>query len=177
MPKVQHIKRAGKDYPQFGIKKGDEHYVWSMKMQRGGVVRRSKTYPRPSQLTLSDYKVQAHQLNEQIEDFQSDDASSIEAFRDELVSDAESLRDEQQEKYDNMPEGLQAGPTGEQINERIEAMDAFIDALNELEFDEFEQEDDEEDDEGNCLNVDGETEAEYGSKLLEALKEVTLDVG
>jgi hypothetical protein len=38
MPKVTKIKKAGKDYPQFGIKKGDAHFVWAIKMQRGGIL-------------------------------------------------------------------------------------------------------------------------------------------
>ena len=176
MPKVQKINKAGKDYPEFGIKKGETHYVWSIKLQRGGIVRRSKTYPRQSQLTMSDYKVQAHQLNERIEDFDTDVAADVEAFRDEIVEDATALRDEQQEKLDAMPEGLQQGPTGEQIQERIDALEAFIDELENLEFPEFEQEDDHEDEEGNVLNEDGQTEAEFGEMLRDQLKEITLDV-
>lgn len=177
MPKVKKINRAGKDYPQFGIKKGDAHYVWSIKMQRGGLVRRSKTYPRPSQLTLSDYKVQAHQLNERIEDFDSDIISDAESFRDELLSEAESLRDEQQDKLDNMPEGLQQGSTGEQIQERIDALESFIGELEDLEFPDFEIDEEAESTETpEPLNDEGQTEEEFSAEVIGKLKEISLDV-
>lgn len=178
MPKVTKIERAGKDYPEFGIKKGDTHYVWAIKMQRGGIVRRSKTFPRQSQLTLSEYKVSAHELNERIEDFDSDVVSDMEQFRDELVSDAESLRDEQQDKLDNMPEGFQQGSTGEKIQERIDALESFISELEDLEFDEFEAEEREEgsDDDEPLRNAEGNTEAEHAEELLQKLKEICLSV-
>jgi hypothetical protein len=51
MPKVTKV-RAAKDYPDKGIKKGEECYVWRIKLARGGMDCRSKTYPRPSQLNL-----------------------------------------------------------------------------------------------------------------------------
>ena len=177
MPKVNKIERAGKDYPQFGIKKGEPHYVWSIKMQRGGIVRRSKTYPRPSQLTLSEYKVQAHLLNERIEDFDSDVVADIEAFRDELVEEAGNLRDEQQEKLDAMPEGLQQSQTGEIIQERIDALEAFISELEDLEFEEFEPADEQEaEDDSDPVNDDGHNESEHGQEQCQKLKDVQLDV-
>jgi len=181
MPKVTKIEKAGKDYPQFGIKKGDTHYVWAIKMQRGGVVRRSKTYQRASQLTMSDYKVQAHQLNEQIEDFESDGTiASVESFLDDLKSDAEALRDEQQEKLDNMPEGLQQGTTGETIQERIDALEAFVSELDGVDVPDFESEEPEDGDEPvedePPRNSDGETEEDVAQTFLDEIKAITLDV-
>ena len=179
MPKVTKIERAGKDYPEFGIKKGETHYVWSIKQQVGGVVRRSKTYPRQSQLTLSDYKIQAHQLNEQVEDFESDGTiASVESFLEELISDAEALRDEQQEKLDNMPEGLQQGSTGETIQERIDALESFISELEAVSVPDFEPDEEAEksDDDDVEVNSEGETEEEVAQNFLEEVKAIVLDV-
>lgn len=49
MPRV-HSQRAARDYPEAGIKKGDLYYKWSF---RYGGTRKSKTYPKRSQLTQS----------------------------------------------------------------------------------------------------------------------------
>lgn len=49
MPRV-HRQKAAKDYPEHGIAKGDTYYRWAF---RYGGKRKSKTYPRPSQLTQS----------------------------------------------------------------------------------------------------------------------------
>lgn len=39
---------ANKDYPEFGVKKGDVHYIWQVRGQKS---HRSMTPPRPSQVT------------------------------------------------------------------------------------------------------------------------------
>lgn len=177
MPKVTKIERAGKDYPEFGIKKGDTHYVWAIKMQRGGVVRRSKAYPRQSQLTMSEYKIQAHQLNEQIEDFHHDGTiQSVSSFLEELISDTENLRDEQQEKLDNMPEGLQQGSTGEMIQARIDAIEAFLSELENIDEPDFEADGEEVEETEDSVDSDGKTEEELADEFEEAIKEITLEV-
>ena len=57
-----------------------------------------------------------------------------ESDRDDLVSELENLRDEQQDNYDNMPEGLQQGDTGMLLEERVSALDEWISELQGLEF-------------------------------------------
>ena len=39
--------KANKDFPRFGIKKGDIHWTWDI---YGQPTQRSMTHPRPSQL-------------------------------------------------------------------------------------------------------------------------------
>jgi hypothetical protein len=132
MTEVKHVK-ASKDYPEFGIDKGEMYYVWVPGFRARTM--RSKTKPRQSQL-YQGYKSSAYALNEQIEDFRNPgNLEDLESFRDELVSDAENLRDEEQEKLDNMPDGLREGDTGNAIQERIDAVEAFIDELWNLDFD------------------------------------------
>lgn len=131
MTEVKHVK-ARKDYPEFGIAKGDMYYVWVPGYRERTM--RSKTMPRQSQL-YSGYKGQTYALNEQLEDFQNPgDLSDLEAFRDELSANVVELRDEQQEKLDNMPDGLRESDTGTVVQERYDALEAFADELDSLDF-------------------------------------------
>jgi hypothetical protein len=50
---------------------------------------------------------------------------------DVIKSDLESLRDEEQEYYDNMPEGLQCGEKGETALEAISDLDGAVASLDE----------------------------------------------
>lgn len=148
MPRV-HSQIARKDYPEQGIVKGQKYYKWTTRPGgRGrGILHRSPTYPKPQQLTSSDFLRRVYDINDLLAELQSflprDD---IEAARDEAVNMAEELRDEQQEKLDNMPESLQYSPTGELLQERHDALEAFIDELQGVEIpDEVEEPDDEPD--------------------------------
>jgi PAS domain-containing protein len=117
MPKVTQV-RAAKDYPDKGIKKGEQCYVWRIKLARGGMDCRSKTFPRPSQLNLG--------FAGQIGDIELDMGKSQDV--DELRAFAEQLRElgqEQQEKLDNMPEGLQQGDTGQLLQERADSCESW----------------------------------------------------
>lgn len=121
MPRVHHLK-ARKDYPDIGVVKGEMYYKWSIKLQRGGLVRRSKTYPRPSQLNLG--------FSGQLGDIVQDIGAAQDV--DDLRSLAETLRElgsEQQEKYDNMPEGLQQGDTGQLLEERANNCETWADEI------------------------------------------------
>lgn len=63
MPRVSHHKSQGRSAEPMPcqrcsnpIVKGEEYYQWSIKQQRGGIVRRQHVThgsPRPSQLTVS----------------------------------------------------------------------------------------------------------------------------
>ena len=43
----------------------------------------------------------------------------------------EEVGDEEQESFDNLPEGLQEGERGEQMQENIDALEEFLDNLEE----------------------------------------------
>lgn len=43
----------------------------------------------------------------------------------------EEVRDEEQESFDNLPEGLQEGEKGERMQENIDALEEFLDNLEE----------------------------------------------
>jgi hypothetical protein len=116
MPRVTHVKSARKDNPV--CKKGESYYWWKF---RYGGKRYSLTRPKPSQLTNSPYYGQVRSLVEQIDATDVTDNDDFTALRDEITSELETLRDECQGNLDNMPESLQYSPTGELLQERIDA--------------------------------------------------------
>jgi hypothetical protein len=115
-------RTARKDYP--GIKKGEKYYYTCIKTgPRSSRELRSKTPFRRSQLTSSDFLSQAYDLSDSVADIATKEEIA------DLISSFESLRDEQQEKLDNMPEGLQQGATGELLQERIDQCESIIGEL------------------------------------------------
>lgn len=51
----------------------------------------------------------------------------------DIVSELENLRDTTQDSYDNMPESLQYGPTGEELENRVSMLDDVISNLENIE--------------------------------------------
>ena len=130
----QHVAR--KDYPNFGVAKGDTYYGWSLPM--GGTFRayKSKTMPKPRQLTTSEFQISRLDLEDRINALSTD--MSFDDIRSEVESIAEdikSLGEEQTEKFDNMPEGLQSGPSGELLEGRASACEEWAEGLEEVDTD------------------------------------------
>lgn len=160
MPRVHLIKSARKDYPGAGIKKGDTYYKWSIKTgPASGIVRRSKTYPKPSELTASSFMAEYLSLCEEISGMETshfDTAEDLSSAMDELIGRIESLRDETEGSLENMPEGFKEGDVGQMLQTRIEGLDSWVSDLQgvDLNFsfddeDEPEQEEDEDEDDFN----------------------------
>jgi hypothetical protein len=149
MPRVHHVKKARKDNPV--CKKGESYYWWKF---RYGGKRYSLTRPRPSQLTQSAYFGGLRALCEQIEDTEVNDNDDFTSLRDDVASELNVLGNEAQESLDNMPEQLQYAPTGELLQERI---DACENASSEVEsIDEFDEEEPEiADYDQDCPDCDG----------------------
>ena len=112
MPRVYH-RKARKDYPQQGIKKGDMYYTADIKTgPRSGRTLRSLTPLKPSQLTVSEFKSGWLGAEESLEgNFSAEDLRSAAERIGEI---GEQARD----SYDNMPESLQYSQTGEMLEER-----------------------------------------------------------
>lgn len=123
MPRVKQVK-AAKDYPNHGIKKGDVHYTWSlMTGPRSSRTFRQIAPPRPSQLTTSEFLGTIGDIGLEFDELAHDDG-----LPDSLREIAERIREcgqEQQDKYDNMPEGLQQGDTGQLLEERASGCDEW----------------------------------------------------
>jgi len=158
MPRVTHVKAARKDNPV--CKKGESYFWWKF---RYGGKRYSLTRPRQSQLTQSAYFSTVYGMQEGIEDCEVNDADDFESLKDDITSQVDDLRDETQGSLDNMPESLTYSPTGELLQERIDALEGIeseIDCIEEFQFDE---EDDEDEDEAEERRED-----ELQSWLMEA---------
>lgn len=130
MPKV-HKRVARKDYPKFGIVKGQSHYQWTLKTgPRSSQEFRQASPPRRSQLTSSEYLGTLYGLCDRIEE-----AEDADALRD-LAQELRELGEEQDAKFENMPEGLQQGDTGQTLESRAsacsEAADEIESAADEL---------------------------------------------
>lgn len=139
MPKVHTIKSARKDYPAEGIKKGDTYYKWSIKTGPAtGVIHRSKTYPKPSDLTGSPFQKSLLEIQERVGTLEAgnyETSEDLSSDLDGITGDIEALRDETQSSLENMPEGLQQGDVGQMLQERIDGLDSWISDLQGVDLD------------------------------------------
>lgn len=142
MPMVHYVKKARKANKAAGIKKGDSYYWWKF---RYGGKQVSKTHPKQSQLTQSEYLSSMYSIQEGVESI----SGSIQDAIDELRSAKENVEEVMQnceEKADNLENAL------ETLRERIDYCASLLDGLEEaadnLEpyADEEEEEDKKEDD-------------------------------
>lgn len=109
------------------ISKGEPYYWWQFK---NGPKHFSKTPPKQSQLTQSNYLSQLYSIQESMDDPGAETAEDLQAFVEDVKDQLESLKEETEGSLENMPESLQSSPTGELLQERIDALD---NAINELE--------------------------------------------
>jgi hypothetical protein len=124
MARIQE-RKAAKDYPHSGIKKGDKYFYVKIKTgPYSSRTIRSLTRPKRWELTSSDFYSQLWQIE--------DERFNAVCDHDDLRSIAEDVRalgEEQQEKFDNMPEGLQQGDTGQQVEARANGCEEWADAI------------------------------------------------
>lgn len=120
-------RKARKDYPQNGIKAGDTYWYVKLKMQRGGRVMRSLTPFKPSQLTQSGFKSAWLSAQEGWE-ASDKDADAIRSAGEEIASAGEEARN----SFDNMPEGLQQGDTGQMLEARADTAEDIAGQLEAL---------------------------------------------
>ena len=126
MARVQH-RKAAKDYPAQGIAKGDMYYYVKIKTgPRTSREMRSKTPFKRSQLTQSDYLSQLYDWEDGKAEIS--DMESAQQFADDI----RTLGEEQDEKFNNMPEGLQQGDSGQMIEARRDACEAAADEIEEI---------------------------------------------
>lgn len=150
MPKVHHVKKARRALPQHGIEVGDAYYWWANRIGRSSIKKFSKTPPKASQLTSSEFLSTAYSINEAIQTLEA--SESLAEDRDDIVSQIEDLKSETEDKLSNMPESLQQGPTGELLQSRIDACDEWANNLNSVDVPDWDstdfhkEEDEDEDD-------------------------------
>lgn len=129
MAKAYFVKKARKDFPEHDIKKGDSYWYWSF---RFGGVHKSKTQPRPSQLTQSTFLSEIYSIQEEIESITSESVEDLESTVDEIKSRLEDLKSECENSLDNIPDQLKECDTGTLLQERIDGVDEWINNLDSL---------------------------------------------
>lgn len=127
MPRVTYHK-ARRDYPESGIVKGDMYYNARIKTgPASGYTIRSKEPIPASRLTRSSFK--SAWLGAQ-EEWERSDMGA-----DAIRAAAETIREvgqEAQGSFDNMPEGLQQGDTGQMLENRASEAERIADDLDSL---------------------------------------------
>lgn len=131
MTRAHFVKKAQKDYPEFGIKKGDSYWHWAFAF---GPKYKSKTQPTRSQLTRSNFLSTLYSIEDGISNAFKECTTSddLESSMEQLISDIEELRDETQNSLDNMPSQLQDADSGQLLQERIEALESWISDLQSI---------------------------------------------
>ena len=138
MARAKFVKAARKDYPEHDIKKGESYWHWSFYNGRASSRKHySKTKPKPSQLTGSPFLSTLYGCEEAVQDLKADSYDSMEDFESDIEGikgDLENLRDETQSSFDNMPEGLQQGDTGQLLEARVQGLEDLIGEFDGLDF-------------------------------------------
>ena len=111
------------------IKAGEKYYEW--KHRHSAPSRQHQTHGAPKQSELCTGKMSGvYAANESLEEaIASGDTGSL---ADALTSCAESVREVAQEYEDNrsnMPEGLQDGPVGSEMEEKANSLNEYADEL------------------------------------------------
>jgi hypothetical protein len=174
MTKAHFVKKARKDYPEAGIKKGEPYYWWKFNFRNH--IFKSKTAPRRSQLTTSDFLGRIWDIEDSIGELTVNDdfESEIETFKSEL----EELGQEQDDKLSNMPDQLQEAPTGQILSGRVESAEQMSNDLDAIDLEVDEQAIRNEvtgkllSDKGKTLDqLDDSDKTELEEKFKEAVKE------
>lgn len=138
MARVTYVKKARKDHPDHGIKKGESYYWWQFAF---GPKMVSKTHPSRSQLTRSEFLGQVYEIEDRIQAFDSQCApEDLISEAEEIIEEIRMLGSECEEKRSNMPEQLQDAPSGEMLQSRVDECESWADEMEgvELELEELE---------------------------------------
>lgn len=163
MPRIHFVKKARKKTPV--CKKGESYYWWKNRMpgQAAGVKRYSKEAPKPSQTCGNPFYSSIYAIQEDMDAWTAESMNDLQSLRDDCVGQIQELLDETQEKHDNMPDGLQQGPSGELLQERVDALQQWIDALEGVDLDG--------DTDEELEREENETDADYDQRIEEEKKE------
>lgn len=127
MPRVKQVV-ARKDYPHFGISKGQKHYHWKlMTSARSSREFRQVEPPRPSQLTTSEFLGTIGDIELEFAELVHDE-NLPDALR-EIAERVRAAGEEVRERFENMPEGLQQGDTGQMLEERADNAESWADEI------------------------------------------------
>jgi DNA-directed RNA polymerase subunit RPC12/RpoP len=130
MAKVERVT-ARKDYTCSkcgkAIHKGVLYYRGNVFRQRKPIIACTDCGIRPYELSTSDY---VRSVGAIVEDWQENYPAEDGAW-DSIAEELQGIKDGCEESLEAMPENLQAGSTGELLQERIDTLEEAIDALGE----------------------------------------------
>lgn len=134
---VEHARKAQDPCTKCGvaIQAGDTYRWWKFRFGPKHVrCGKPDCAPRASDLTQSDFYSTLFDLGDRLqaalEDFRNGGiADDLSSELTDIASDLRSLGEECQEKYDNMPDGLQQGDTGQLLQTRAEECESKADEL------------------------------------------------
>jgi len=135
MPQVTHVKHARRDYPKYGIKKGDSYYWWQFRFD--SVLHMQLTPPTRGQLTQSSFLQELYEIEDGLGALSADKslADEVPSFVDRI----NDLRSTCEDSLSNMPEQLQeSSNAGQLLQERIDGLESWAGDLEgfDLEVDE-----------------------------------------
>jgi predicted DNA-binding protein (UPF0251 family) len=123
-----------------------------------------------------------YDIEDRIEEATADD--SLQGLVEEVVQELGDLADECESNRENMPEGLQGGPTGELLQERADALRSAVDEFealdlsdyNDADFEEPEREEGESDEDfkARVAEARDEAETEYWQEKLDEVQSVSI---
>lgn len=141
MPRVNIIKKARKSPGKCGkcgckIEAGQPYKHWSFRISSGKAyisrkhIRciKAECSPKQSELTQSEFYSALYAIQET--GFAGETFEALQSERDDIAGELNNLASEQDDKFNNMPEGLQQGSSGQLLEERKEALES---AASELE--------------------------------------------
>lgn len=163
MPRPHYVKKARKSYKADGIKKGDPYWWWKFNF---GPKIRSKTQPRASQLTRSDFYATLYDLQDDVESLVAGDG--LKDAVSDIADRIRTLGEECADRLSNMPDSLQESDTGNLLQERSDACEAAADEFEAIDF-EIDQLDDDED-------AEADPEQAHWDEKLEEVKAISLEI-
>ena len=130
--KLNFVAKARKDYPAHGIKKGESYFWWKF---RFGGKHFSKVRPPASQLINSPFLRSIAEAGESLDaasvTFTEDhDFEQLATSLEEIAQTLRDLGEEAGSSFDNMPEGLQQGETGQLLEARRDRCDEIATELD-----------------------------------------------
>ena len=137
MPRGHFVKKARKKNP--AVRKGQSYCWWKFNF---GPKVYSKTYPKRSQLTRSEFLGTMYDLEDRFQDFvisKIGDLKSVAGNLRDIASDVQTAGDDCSDRRDNMPESLQDADAGQLLEARSgqcagisQALETAADEIDEL---------------------------------------------
>lgn len=124
MARAHFVKAARQDNPV--VKKGESYWWWKFAY---GAKQYSKDKPSRSQLTRSYFLGELYNIQDSIE-------AMTEPETEDIVVAINELREQCEDSLENMPEHLrETSQSGETLQERIDALEAWVNELEAIDVD------------------------------------------